>query len=143
MFQRSGNPDLSQRNGGRRKDELATVHSSKEVAAHAQALFRLSLELAVREVREKAATAATGAGFGAAAALFGVLATGFAFAALAAGLATTLPVWLSILIVTVLLAALAALAGFVAVKLLKRATPPVPERAIREAKLTRDAVSGL
>ncbi len=143
MFQRGHGQSLFRRNGSKHEAELATINSGKEVAARARALMELEWELAVREVRDKAQTAAVGASVAAGAGLFAVLAIGFAFAALAAGLATTLPVWLSILIVTVILAGLAAVAGLVAKRLLERAVPPLPARAILEAKRTRDAVAGL
>jgi hypothetical protein len=134
---------MFQRNGRTRDEQLATVEAAREVVEHARTLVQLEVELALREVRGKATTAAVGGGFGAAGALFAVLMTGFAFAAIAAALATTLAVWLSILIVTVLLALLSRIAALVAVRLLKRAAPPVPGRAILEAKRTRDAVARL
>ncbi len=51
-----------------------------------------------------------------------------------------LDAWLALLIVTVGLLALAGLLGLLAVKRIKRGTPPVPEQAIREAKLTSEAL---
>ena len=48
--------------------------------------------------------------------------------------------WLAVLIVTVGLFALAGVLGLLARGQIKRATPPVPELAIREAKLTSEAL---
>ena len=65
---------------------------------------------------------------------------GFAFATLAAVLATFLTWWLSLLLVTAFLGLLAGVLGAIAVASVKKATPPVPETAIREAKLTAASV---
>jgi len=51
-----------------------------------------------------------------------------------------LDTWLALLIVAVGLLAVAAVLGLLARSLVKRATPPVPELAIREAKLTSEAL---
>jgi purine-cytosine permease-like protein len=58
----------------------------------------------------------------------------------AAGLATTLPVWASFLIVAGGLAMVAAIVGYVAVTLLKKGAPPTPDLAIEEARRTKEAV---
>ena len=60
--------------------------------------------------------------------------------AYAAVLDTFLSTWLSLLIVTGVLLVLAALLGMLALRAIKRGTPPVPRQAIREAKLTTDAL---
>jgi hypothetical protein len=65
---------------------------------------------------------------------------GFAFATLAAALATFLDVWLALLIVTLLLGVLGVLLGLVARVAIQRGTPPVPEQAVEEAKLTTAAL---
>ena len=62
------------------------------------------------------------------------------FLTIAAALATFLSTWLALLIVTLGLLALAALLGVLALKKIKKGTPPVPEQAIREAKLTTEAL---
>jgi len=64
----------------------------------------------------------------------------FGFATIAAALATTMSTWLALLIVTGMLLGLAAILAAVAVALFRKATPPVPEQAIREAKLTTEAI---
>ena len=65
---------------------------------------------------------------------------GFLFATLAAGLETFLPTWLSLLIVALFLGAVAAVLGLIGVNRIKKGTPPMPEQAIREAKLTTEAI---
>ena len=51
-----------------------------------------------------------------------------------------LDAWLAVLLVTVGLFAIAAVLGLFARARIKRGTPPVPEQAIREAKLTSEAL---
>jgi hypothetical protein len=65
---------------------------------------------------------------------------GFAFATLAAVFATFLATWLALLIVTALLGGLATLLGLLALGRIRKASPPVPEQALYEAKLTTEAI---
>ena len=116
--------------------------SAKEVAEHASSLARLELELATLELKRKVTALAVGIGLGVGAALFAFFGLGFLFATIAAALATFLDTWLALLIVTVGLLALAGILGLLAVGRIKRGTPPVPEQAIREAKLTTAALKG-
>jgi uncharacterized protein YneF (UPF0154 family) len=58
----------------------------------------------------------------------------------AAALALVVDTWLALLIVSAGLLVIAAILGLVARRLIKRGTPPVPEQAIREAKLTSEAL---
>jgi hypothetical protein len=114
--------------------------AAKHVAEHASALARLELELAGLELKQKAGNLGAGVGLGIGAALVGLYALGFLFATIAAVIAIWLDTWLALLIVSVTLLALAGLLGLVAVSRIKRGTPPVPEQAIREAKLTSQAL---
>jgi hypothetical protein len=114
--------------------------ATKEVAERASALVRLELELAKLEVNRKLAALAAGIGLGLGAAVVAVYMVGFLFATIAAGLATFLDVWLALLIVTVFLLLLTAVLGLLAVNRIKKGTPPVPEQAIEEAKLTSEAL---
>lgn len=113
---------------------------SKKVAERARALVRLELELATLELKRKVASLAVGIGLAVGAAVFAVFGLGFLFATVAAALATFLSTWLALLIVTLGLFGLTAVLGLVAVAKIKKGTPPVPELAIREAKLTTDAL---
>jgi Putative Actinobacterial Holin-X, holin superfamily III len=114
--------------------------TAKEVAEHASSLVRLELELAQLELKRKATTLGIGIGLTVGAAVFGLYAVGFLFATIAAGLATAMSTWLALLIVTLGLVALAAILGLIGVSRIQKGTPPVPEQAIREAKLTTDAL---
>jgi sulfite exporter TauE/SafE len=73
-------------------------------------------------------------------AIFGLFMLGFFFAAIAAGLATTMPVWAALLVTTGILLLLAATLGLLARSRVQQATPPVPEQAIEEAKRTSEAL---
>ena len=114
--------------------------TAKDVAERASALVRLELELATLELKKKATNLGVGAGLGVAAAVFALYGLGFLFATVAAGLATAMSTWLAILIVTLALFVIAAILGLVAVNRIQKGSPPVPEQAIREAKLTTEAL---
>jgi apolipoprotein N-acyltransferase len=116
--------------------------AAKEVAEHASALARLELELAGLELKQKAGALGAGAVLAVSAALVGLYALGFLLATAAAALATVLDTWLALLIVGGALLIVAAILGVVAIGRIKRGTPPVPEQAIREAKLTTEAIRG-
>jgi len=116
--------------------------TAKDVAEHASSLFRLELELATLELKKKAANLGLGAGLAAGAAVFALYGVGFLFATIAAGLATAMPTWLAILIVTLGLFVIAAILGLIGLNRIQKGTPPVPEQAIREAKLTTNALKG-
>ena len=58
----------------------------------------------------------------------------------AAALALVMPTWAALLVVAGILLLLAALLGFLALNRIKKGTPPVPEQAIQEAKLTTEAL---
>src|SRR5687768_3536486 len=121
-------------------DEQTLGGAAKQVAEHASTLARLELELAATELKTKVAALGRGAVFGAGALFFVLYAIGVVFATIAAALATFLPTWLALLVVTIVLLLGAGLLGFLAVRSLKRGTPPVPEQAIEEAKLTTAAL---
>jgi 4-amino-4-deoxy-L-arabinose transferase-like glycosyltransferase len=114
--------------------------AAKSVAEHASALARLEIELAGLEVKKKVTALAVGIGLAVGAAILAFVGLGFAFATIAAALATFLSTWLALLIVTAGLFVLAGLLGVLARGRIKRGTPPMPEQAIREAKLTTEAL---
>ena len=114
--------------------------AAKQVAEHASSLARLELELAALELKKKAANFGTGIGLGLGGALFAVFTLGFAFATIAAGLATTVSTWLALLITTGILLVLTAVLAGVGVLLIRKSTPPLPEQAIEEARRTTEAL---
>ena len=114
--------------------------AAKHVADHAKALVGLELELASLELKRKLAALGLGIGLAIGAALFGLFALGFLLATAAAALALFLPTWLALLIVAVVLLLVAGILAALGLGRIKRGTPPVPEQAIREAKLTSEAL---
>src|ERR687887_2008327 len=114
--------------------------AAKSVAEHASTLVRLELELAQLELKRKVAALAKGIALGFGAAVFLLFGLGFGIGAAAAGIATQTSTWLALLIVTGGLILLAGVLGVLALTSLKKGTPPVPEQALREAKLTTEAL---
>ena len=114
--------------------------AAKEVAEHAGAIARLEAELAGLELKQKVAALGIGIGLALGAALCVLYMVGFLFATIAAALATFLDTWLALLIVTLGLLAIAGVLGLLARRSIRKGTPPVPEQAIAEAKLTSAAV---
>jgi hypothetical protein len=114
--------------------------AAKAVADRARSIVRLELELAAAELKKKVAALGLGIGLLAGAALFALFALGFAFATAAAALALVVSTWLALLIVAGALGAFAALLGALGVGRLRKGTPPVPEQAIEEARLTTEAL---
>lgn len=114
--------------------------AAKQVAEHASALARLELELATAELKRKVAALGMGAAFGVGALVLLLYALGFGLASLAAGLGSFMDGWLALLVVCGVLVLLAVVLAMLALKALKRGTPPVPEQAIEEAKRTTEAL---
>ena len=112
----------------------------KEVAERASAIVRLELELATLELKRKVSSLGLGIGLLLGAAVLAVFMLGFFFATIAAGLATAMPVWAALLVTTGIILLLAAVVGYLGVAKVKKGTPPVPEQAILEAKLTTEAL---
>ena len=111
----------------------------KEVTDRLKTILTLEIELAKLEVSRKIAAFAIGIGMLVAAAVFALYALGFLLAALAAGLDTWLPHWLADLAVGLGLLFLVVF-PLALIGKKKLATPPIPKRAIHEAKLTSEAL---
>ena len=114
--------------------------AARQVADHAKAIVGLEVELASLELKRKLTALAVGIGLAVGAALVGLFALGFLLATLAAGLATFMPTWLALLIVSLFLLVVAGVLGVLGLGRIKRGSPPVPEQAIQEAKLTTAAL---
>ena len=112
------------------------VAQTKAIKQRIQSLVELNLELAKLEGKQKATALGVAGGLGVGAAVLAVYGVGFLFATVAAGLAEALPLWLSLLIVTVIIFALAAVAGLLARRFAQKATPPTPTQAVEEAQRT-------
>jgi putative superfamily III holin-X len=115
---------------------------AKAVKKRTLSLAQLNLELAKLEGKQKATEIGIGAGLGAVAGVLVVYGIGFAFAAAAAGLSEAISLWLSLLIVAGILLGLAAIAGFLAMRFVKKASPPTPTQALEEASRTLETFEG-
>jgi hypothetical protein len=115
---------------------------AKAVKKRTLSLARLNIELAKLEGKQKATAIGTGAGLGAVAGVLVVYAIGFLFAALAAGISEAISLWLSLLIVAGILFLAAAIAAFLAVRFIKKASPPAPAQALEEAARTMETFEG-
>jgi hypothetical protein len=114
--------------------------AARQVTEKASSIARLELELATLELKQKGAALGLGIGLAIAAAAAALYAIGFLFATIAAGLAEAMPFWLALLIVTLALFLVTGILAWLAVRSLQRGTPPVPQQAIDEAKLTAEAL---
>ena len=119
---------------------LGLSGATKRVADHARSFVELELQLATAELKKKAQALGMGIGLMAGAAILAFLALWFGLAAAAAGLATTLPVWASLLIVFGALVVLTAILVWIGYILLQKGTRPLPEQALEEAELTAEAL---
>jgi hypothetical protein len=119
---------------------LGLSGATKRVADHARSFVRLELQLAATELKRKVVALGLGIALLAAAAVLGLTAVGFGLAAATAGIATALPVWLSLLVMFGGVLLLAAILGGIGAALLRKGSKPVPEQAIEEARLTSEAL---
>ena len=112
------------------------LSETKAIKRRVQTLVQLNLELAKLEAKQKATSLGVAGGLGIGAAVLVVYGIGFAFAAAAAGLSEAFPVWLALLIVTLIILLVAAILGFLAMRFARKAVPPQPTLAIEEAERT-------
>ena len=113
---------------------------AKTVKKRTLSLAQLNLEPAKLEAKQKVTAIGTGAGLVTVAAVLIVYAIGFTFAALAAGISEALSLWLSLLIVAGILFLAAAIAVFLGLRFIRKASPPKPEQALEEAARTLETL---
>ena len=112
-----------------------------EVTEKASLLVREEIELAKVELQIKVSRFVRGAAAGAVGAFFALFALLFLLHALSWGISVLIGTsWSGFLVTGGLLLLAAALAAALAVRWVRRATPPKPELAIEEAKKTRAAL---
>ena len=128
------------RAGERGAGERGLGAAAKAVSERVSSIVRLEIQLAVSELKRKVVALGLGIGLLVGAGVFLLFMLGFAFATVAAAFATFLSTWLALLIVTGILLLLAGVLGFLGVTAVAKGTPPVPEQAIQEAKLTSEAL---
>ena len=115
-----------------------------DVSERLSILIREEIELAKTEVTEKVTKLLRGSAVGAAAGIFALLGLAMLMHALAwllVDLFFSDHIWIGFAIESVFWFAVAAGAGLFAYRAVKASSPPVPEMAIEEARLTRDALS--
>src|ERR671925_322237 len=100
--------------------------AAKSVSEHLSSIFRLELELATMEIKRKVVSLGLGIGFAVGAAIFLLFVVAFGMATIAAAIATTLSIWLALLIMTGGCFAIAALLGVLALMKIRKGSPPVP-----------------
>jgi hypothetical protein len=119
---------------------LGLSDATKRVADHARSLVQLELRLAVAELKRKAVALGAGIGLTLTAALFGFFALAFALAAGAAALTLVWSIWLSLLVIAGGLFLFTGLLLAFGVAFLRKGAKPVPEQAVEEAQMTREAL---
>jgi hypothetical protein len=128
---------MAERNG-----DTGLGAAAGRVADHARRLVSLELELARAELKRKVGSIALGIGLAVGAAVFGLLGIALLVATAAAALTLVLPVWAAILVVGGAALLIAGVLALVGMRALRRGTPPVPEQAIHEARMTSEALKG-
>ena len=120
----------------------------QDVTEKAQLLVREEIELAKAEVSQKVNKLIKGAIVGAVAAVFLIGALLFALHAAAWGIWSLVSsdgdgrtIWIGFAILTIVLIVLGAIAAFIALRFVKRGSPPTPQMAIEEAQLIRQTVT--
>lgn len=132
--------------GGTRPNESAEKSLGEvvnEVSVKASLLVREEIELAKAEVVTKVTRLGRALAVGAAAGIFLLLALYellFALGFFFVDLFDFEGVWPGFLVAMAVLLILAAIAGFIAYRLVRKGTPPKPELAIEEARRTRKAI---
>ena len=117
----------------------------QDVTEKAQLLVREEIELAKAEMTDKVTTLIKGAVFGIVAGIFAVFALIYLLNALSWGINDLLDVstalWAGFLITGALILLLGGIAGFIAMRLVKKGSPPTPQLAIEEAQLIKGTLS--
>jgi hypothetical protein len=139
--------DAQQPPGGERSEPPQNIATAiAEVSEKASLLIREEIELAKAEVTEKASKLVKGAVVGVAAGVFFLMALIFILVGGAWLLYYYLPgnqftyFW-GFFAMAAILILLGVIAGFIAIRAVKKSSPPVPSMAIDEARKIREAVS--
>lgn len=112
----------------------------REVTQHAIALAKLEAQLARLELSDKARRYAPAAVLGLTALVLCLFALGYGLAAAVEGLDAVIPRFAALLVVAGALVIVAAGLAGLAYRSISRASPPLPEQAIAEARETKRAL---
>jgi uncharacterized membrane protein YqjE len=116
----------------------------QDVTEKAELLVREEIALAKAEMTDKVTKLVKGAVFGIVAGVFAVFALIYLLHALSWGIFDLVggdSPWLGYLIVGVLILLLGAIAGLLAMRFIKRGSPPTPQLAIEEAQLIKGTLT--
>jgi uncharacterized membrane protein YqjE len=117
----------------------------QDVTEKAQLLVREEIELAKAEMTEKVTKLIKGAVFGIVAGVFAVFALIYLLHALSWGINDVLDVstalWAGFLITGALILLLGGIAGVLALRYVKKGSPPTPQLAIEEAQLIKGTIT--
>ncbi|MGN6556620.1 MAG: phage holin family protein [Solirubrobacterales bacterium] len=122
-------------------DQRSLADLVVDVSEHASTLVREEIELAKAEISQKVTKILQGSAIGIAAGTFAFLALILILHGIAWLLGEELfsgNIWAGYFVTAGIFLLIAALAGFIAFRALKAGSPPVPEQAIEEAKLTKE-----
>jgi uncharacterized membrane protein YqjE len=122
-------------------DQRSLADLVVDVSESASTLVREEIELAKAELSEKVSKILRGSAVGVAAGTFAFLALILILHGISWLLGEELfsgNIWAGYFVTAGIFLLIAALAGFIAFRSLKSGTPPVPEQAIAEAKLTKE-----
>jgi uncharacterized membrane protein YqjE len=127
-------------------DTSELAQAIQDVTEKASLLVREEIELAKTEVTEKVTKLIKGAVVGIAAGVFAVFGLVYLLHSMAWLIWEVIHddvsgPWVGFLIVAGVLFILGGLAGFMAARLVRRGSPPVPKMAIEEAQLIRETVT--
>jgi uncharacterized membrane protein YqjE len=117
----------------------------QDVTEKAQLLVREEIELAKAEMTDKVTKLIKGAVFGVVAGVFAVFALIYLLHALSWGindlLDVTTALWAGFLITGVLILLIGGIAGALALRFVKKGSPPTPQLAIEEAQLIKGTIT--
>ena len=126
-------------------DQSDLARAIQDITEKAQLLVHEEIALAKAEMTEKVTKLIKGAIFGIVAGVFAVFALIYLLHALSWGIWDVLSdgsnFWLGFLITGALILILGAIAGYIAMRLIKKGTPPKPELAIEEAQLIKGTLT--
>ena len=115
-------------------DDTSLASLVRQLSEDSTRLIRSELQLARTEMTEKAKGFGAGAGILSAAGVIALYGVGALIATLILVLSLFLPAWVAALIITVVLFAVAGVAGLLGKKKLQQAAPPTPDRAVENIK---------
>lgn len=122
--------------------DLSTGELVSRLSSQVTELVRGEVELARTELAEKGRRAGAGAGLAGAGGVVALYGVGALVAAAIAGLSLVLDVWLAALVVAVVLLAVGGVLALAGRSQIRRAVPPVPERAVEGVSRDVETVKG-